>query len=46
MEAEGIVRRVYRAYNEDGSFVLDRFGDEHVIHGIKSYDFLWNHARS
>ncbi|MCL2059723.1 MAG: hypothetical protein FWH01_11835 [Oscillospiraceae bacterium] len=44
VEAEAIVRRVYDAYGRSGDFILDRFDDEHVIHGVKSYDFLWDHA--
>ena len=44
LEAEKIVRRVYKVYGKDDDFELDRFSDEHTIHGVKSYDFLWKHA--
>jgi dienelactone hydrolase len=44
MEAERIVRRVYKAYGKDGDFVLDRFPADHQIHGVVSYDFLWKYA--
>ena len=44
MEAEAIVRRVYSVFGKSDDFVLDRFDDEHTIHGVKSYDFLWKHA--
>ena len=44
MEAERIVRRVYKTYGKDENFVLDRFPEDHQIHGVVSYDFLWRHA--
>ena len=45
MEAEAIVRQVYNAFGKSDAFVLDRFDDEHIIHGVKSYDFLWQHSK-
>ena len=43
-EAEGIVRRVYKAFGKEENFEVDSFVDVHTIHGVRSYDFLWEHA--
>jgi hypothetical protein len=44
LEAEQVVKRVYDVYGAAGKFELDRFEGDHMIHGVKSYDFLWKHA--
>jgi len=44
IDAERVVRRVYNIYGKDEHFVLDRFPDDHMIHGVEAYDFLWKHA--
>ena len=46
MEAEQIVRRMYNAYGRGDDFALDRFPLDHQIHGVVSYDFLWEHANN
>jgi dienelactone hydrolase len=44
LEAEHIVKRVYKAYGKEADFALDRFPADHQIHGSASYDFLWKHT--